>query len=112
MNNYTFFLAILFVVTLGTCPSVVTAADLSALQTALTLAHENMDKADAKQKLLAKEVALQEQLIVEKKKQLENENNRLDKLKISAKQTIKDYLESKQQYEKIQAKFDGAWEKQ
>ncbi len=87
------------------------AMDISALQTALSLARENMEKAKDEHEANAKAVSKQQQIVEERKKQLTDESNQLDKMQKDTKRAWQQYLEAKQKYEKAQATLDAAWGK-
>ena len=91
--------------------SLVEAKDINTLQTALTLAREDMEKAKYKHESNAQAVTQQQQIIAERKKQLTDEIRQLDQMQKDMKQAWRQYLEAKQKYEKTQSTFNSAWGK-
>jgi len=87
------------------------AKDISTLQTAVTLAREDMDKAKDQHEADAQAVTQQQQVIAERKKQLAEENSQLNKMQQDTKRAWEQYLEAKQKYDKAQANLDAAWGK-
>lgn len=87
------------------------AKDISTLQTALELAREDMGKAKDKHEADVQAVTQQQHVIAERKKQLDDENNQLDKMQKETKQSWAQYLEAKQKFEKAQANLNAAWGK-
>lgn len=87
------------------------AKDLLALQSAATYAREGMDKAKAAHEANDLEIARLQQIIEAQKKQLAEENKRLEKAKSNAVASEKQYLEAQKKYEKAQSALDDAWSK-
>jgi hypothetical protein len=85
------------------------AKDISTLQTALTLAREDMEKAKDKHEANAQAVAQQQKIVEQRKKQLADESSQLDKMQKDTKQALAQYLEAQQKYKKAQANLDEAW---
>lgn len=105
------FLAVCMVALMGTFSSLAEAADVSVLQTALSLARDEMDVAQRKHDASAQAVAQQQKIVAQRKAQLTEENRRLEALQREAKQGDAQYLEAKQKYDKAQANLDAAWGK-
>lgn len=87
------------------------ARDLSVLQSAVTYARDDMEKAKAAHEANTREIARQQQIVEAQKKQLAEENKRLEKAKNNAVASQKLYLETKKKYEKAQSTLDEAWNK-
>lgn len=87
------------------------AKDLPALQSAVTYAREDVDKAKAEHEKNDQEVARLQQIIDVQKKKLAEENQRLEKAKNNAIASQKRYLETQKKYEKAQSALDDAWNK-
>ncbi len=87
------------------------AKDISTLQTALTLAREDMEKAKDKHEANAQAVTQQQRIVTERKKQLADESRQLDKMQKDTKRAFEQYLEAKQKYEKTQSILNAAWGK-
>ncbi|MFZ2301583.1 MAG: hypothetical protein WAW10_06915 [Gallionella sp.] len=87
------------------------AKDLPALQSAVTYAREDMDKAKTTHEANSQEVVRLQQIIETQKKQLAEENKRLEKAKNNAAASEKQYLEAQKKYEKTQSILDEAWSK-
>lgn len=88
------------------------ARDISTIQTALTLAREDMEKAKDKHEANVQAVIQQQRTIAERKKQLADESRQLDKMQKDVKQAWAQYLEARQKYEKAQSTFNAAWGKE
>jgi len=89
----------------------VDAKDLSTLQSAVTYAREDMEKAKAAHEANNQEVVRQQQIVEERKKQLAEESKRLEKAKNNTIASQKQYLEAQKKYEKAQSALDDAWGK-
>ena len=89
----------------------VEAKDLSVLQTAASYAREDMEKAKAAHEANTQEVARQQRIIEERKKQLAEESKQLEKAKNNTLASQKLYLEAQKKYEKAQSALDDAWKK-
>ena len=87
------------------------AKDLSVLQSAANYAREDMEKARAAHEANTQEVVQQQRLVEERKKQLAEENKRLEKAKNNTVASQKLYLEARKKYEKAQSILDDAWGK-
>lgn len=85
------------------------AKDISTLQTALSLARENMEQAKSKHEADVQSVTQQKQIVEQRKKQLADESSRLDQMQKDAKQAWEQYLEAQRKYEKAQSNLDEAW---
>lgn len=92
-------------------PTLADAKDLPALQSAATYALDSMDKAKAAHEANNQEVARLQKIIETHKKQLAEENLRLEKAKNNAVASEKQYLEAQKKYEKAQSTLDEAWRK-
>lgn len=89
----------------------VDAKDLSALQSVVTYAREDMDKAKTAHEANNQEVIRQQRIVETQKKQLAEESKRLEKAKINTVASQKLYLEARKKYEKAQAALDDMWGK-
>lgn len=78
--------------------------DVSALQTAVQIARDEVSKALKARDTLSQRVAREENELAELKAQLEAD-------RIKAAESAKHYLESKEKYDKAQAALDRAWKK-
>ena len=87
------------------------ARDLPALQSAVTYARDDMDKAKTAHEANSQEVARLQRVIEAQKKQLAEENKRLEKAKNNAVASEKQYIEAQEKYEKAQSILDEAWNK-
>ena len=87
------------------------AKDLPALQSAATYAREGMDKAKTAHEANNQEIIRLQKIIETQKKQLAEENLRLEKAKSNAVASEKQYLEAQKKYEKAQSVLDEAWSK-
>ncbi|MDD2913901.1 MAG: hypothetical protein PHP70_01140 [Gallionella sp.] len=87
------------------------ARDLSVLQSGVTYARDDMEKAQAAHEANIQEVARQQKIVEEHKKQLDEENKRLGKAKNNTVASQKFYLDAKKKYEKAQSLLDDAWGK-
>lgn len=87
------------------------ARDLSVLQSGVTYAREDMDKAQAAHEANIQEVARQQHIVEEHKKQLAEDSKRLEKARNNTVASQKLYLEAKKKYEKAQSLLDDAWGK-
>lgn len=87
------------------------AKDISTLQTALTLAREDMEKAKDKHEANVQAANQQQRIIAERKKQLADESRQLDQMQKDTKRAWEQYLEAKQKYEKAQSTLNAAWGK-
>jgi chromosome segregation ATPase len=87
------------------------AADISTLQTALSLVRENMEKAKDKHDAKTKAVTQQQGIVAERKKQLADESRQLEQMQKETKQAWEEYLDAQKKYEKAQANLDSAWGK-
>ena len=92
-------------------PTFAEAKDLSTLQTALSLAHDDMEKAKNNHDTNAQAVAEQQRVVAEKKKQLAAETGQLGKMQQDTKQAWAQYIEAQRKYEKAHADLDAAWGK-
>lgn len=92
-------------------PALADARDLSVLQSAVTYARNDMEKAKAAHETNTQEVARQQQIVEAQKKQLAEETKRLEKAKNNTIASRKLYLETKKKYEKAQSTLDEAWNK-
>lgn len=89
----------------------VEAKDLSALQSAVTYAREDMEKAQAEQAANTQAVTQQQRIVDERKKQLAAETLLLEKAQKDTLLSQKKYLDAQKQYEKAQSILDEAWRK-
>ena len=87
------------------------AKDLSVLQSAVTYAREDMDKAKAEQEANALAVTQQQRIVDERKKQLAAETTLLEKAQNNALQSQQKLLDTQKKYEKAQSVLDEAWRK-
>ena len=87
------------------------AEDISTLQTALTLALEDMEKAKGKHEANAQAVTQQQQVVAERKKQLADESSQLTKMQKDADLAWEQYLEARKKHEKAQSALNAAWGK-
>lgn len=87
------------------------AKDLATLQSALTYAREDMEKAKAKHEANERTISQQKRIVDERKKQLADESRRLDKAQQDAVLSKKQYLDTQKKYEKAQSALDEAWNK-
>ena len=78
--------------------------DVSALQTAVRIAKDEMDKAQKERDAINHRVANEEKELTELKAQLEADKKR-------AVESANRYLESKKKYDKAQAALEKAWKK-
>ncbi len=92
-------------------PASADARDLSVLQSAVTYARDDMEKAKAAHEANTREVTRQQQIVEAQKKQLAEENKQLEKAKNNTIASQKLYLETKKKYEKAQSTLDEAWNK-
>lgn len=92
-------------------PALADARDLSVLQSAVTYARNDMEKAKAAHETNTQEVVRQQQVVEAQKKQLAEESKRLEKAKNNTIASQKLYLETKKKYEKAQSTLDEAWSK-
>lgn len=111
MSPFQSFSAICLILLAGVFPCSSRAADISTLQTALSLARDGMEKAKSQQDASAQAIAQQQKIVAQRKKQLDDESSRLNKMRQDAKQTQAQYLEAQQRYAKAQANLDAAWGK-
>ena len=91
-------------------PHLVEAKDMSTLQTALTLAQEEVDKAKGKHEASEQAVVQQKQVVEDQAKQLAEGKKQLENLKMEEKEAAEHYAEAKKQYEKVQSAFKEAWD--
>lgn len=87
------------------------AKDLSVLQSAVTYAREDMDKAKAEQDANAQAVTQQQRIVDERKKQLADETRLLEKAQKDAQLSQKKHLDMQKKYEKAQSTLNEAWGK-
>lgn len=87
------------------------ARDFAILQSAVTYAREDMEKAKAKHEANERVVTQQKRIVDERKKQLADESKRLDKAQQDAILSEKQYLETQKKYQKAQSTLDQAWNK-
>lgn len=92
-------------------PTLADARDLSVLQSAVTYARDDMEKAKTTHETNTQEVVRQQQIVEAQKKQLAEESKRLEKAKNNTVASQKLYLEAKKKYEKAQSTLDEAWNK-
>ena len=85
------------------------AKDVTTLQTAASLARENMEQAKLNHETNVQAVTQQQQVVAQLKKRLAEENSLLDKMQKDTKQAQEQYLEAQRKYEKAQASLDEAW---
>ena len=85
--------------------------DLSTLQSAVTYARDNMDKAKAAHQADVQEVERQQQIVADKKKELEEQTRQLNEAQKNTEQAWQQYLLAKEKYEKAQSALDAAWNK-
>ncbi len=78
--------------------------DVSALQTAVRIAKDEMDRAQKERDSIRHQVADEEQELTELKARLEADKKR-------AVESANRYLESKKKYDKAQAALEKAWKK-
>ena len=90
-------------------PHFAAAQEVSALQTALSLAKQDLDKAKENHETNTLAVSLQQKIVVEKKKQLEDESKILEKITKEAKLAHQLYLDAQKKYAKAQANLEAAW---
>lgn len=81
------------------------------LQSAVTYAREDMDKAKAEQEASAQAVTQQQRIVDERKKQLTAETTLLEKAQKNALQSQQKLLDTQKKYEKAQSVLDEAWRK-
>ena len=89
----------------------VEAKDMVTLQTAVSYAWKDMEKAKAEHDASVQTANQQRQIVEERKKQLDEESKRLDDAQKDTARAWKQYLEAKQKYEKAQSDLDKAWGK-
>ncbi len=85
--------------------------DLSILQAAVTYTRDNMERAQAAHDADAQDVQRQQQIVADKKKELEEQTRQLDEAQKNAEQSQQQYLTAKEKYEKAQAALDAALNK-
>ena len=95
---------VLILCLLGLTPSA-QAKDLSALQTAMHIAQDDMKKAKEERDADARRVS-------EAEKELEQQKKWLEAARKNASQSESHYLESKKKYNKAQTSLNKAWKKQ
>lgn len=81
------------------------------LQSAVTYAREDMDKAKAEQEANAQAVTQQQRIVDEHKKQLAAETKLLEKAQKNTLQSQQKLLDAQKKYEKAQSVLDEAWRK-
>ena len=91
-------------------PHLVESKDMSTLQTALTLAQEEVDKAKEQHEASEQAVVHQKQIVEDQAKQLAESNKLLDNLKMEDNEAAAHYVLAKKQYEKVQSAFKEAWD--
>jgi hypothetical protein len=91
--------------------SLAEGADISTLQTALSLVREDMEKTKSEHDAQVKAITEQQRIVAERKRQLADESSQLEKMQKNAKKTWEEYLEAQHRYEKAQANLDAAWGK-
>lgn len=96
--------ALLLALFLFGLPPEVLAKDLSTLQSALQIARNEMEAAEAERNADAKRVA-------EIETEMEQLKSKLDTARKKANQSEKRYVEGKKRYANSQADFDKAWKK-
>ena len=87
------------------------AKDISTLQTALTLAREDMERAKDKHEASTRSVIQQQRIVADRKKQLADESRQLDKMQKDTKLAWEQYIAAKQKYEKARSTLNAAWGK-
>ena len=87
------------------------ATDLATLQSAVTYARDNMEKAKAAHQADAQEVQRQQQIVADKKKELEEQTMQLNEAQKNTEQALQQYQLAKAKYEKAQSALDAAWNK-
>lgn len=87
------------------------AKDLSVLQSAVTYAREDMEKAKAEQDANAQAVTQQQRIVDERKKQLADDTRLLEKAQKDAQLSRTKYLDMQKKYEKAQSTLNDAWGK-
>ncbi|HET7831333.1 MAG TPA: hypothetical protein VFK88_00030 [Gallionella sp.] len=85
--------------------------DLSVLQAAVTYTRDNMERAQAAHESDTREVQRQQQIVADKKKELEEQTRQLDEAQKNAEQSQQQYLTAKEKYEKAQSALDAALNK-
>lgn len=93
---------LILVLCLLALPSLAQAKDLSALQTAVHIAQDNMNKAKEERDADAQAVSAME-------KELEHQKKLLEAARKKASQSERGYVESKKKYEDAQTTLDKAW---
>ena len=89
--------------------SLAEAKDIGTLQTASSLARENMEQAKLNHETNVQAVTQQQQIVAQLKKRLAEESSRLDQMQKDTKQALEQYLEAQRKYEKAQSNLDEAW---
>ena len=89
----------------------VMAADVSALQTALSIAQDDLDTAKARRETRNQAITQQQQIVAARKKDLETESAKLEKMQKDSRQEELQYQEALRRYQKAQANLDAAWKK-
>jgi hypothetical protein len=87
------------------------AKDLSVLQSAVTYAREDMEKAKAEQEANALAVTQQQRIVDERKKQLAAETRLLEKAQKDTQLSRAKHLDAQKKYEKSRSTLDEAWGK-
>ena len=87
------------------------AKDLAILQSAVTYAREDMEKAKVKHEDNKRVATQQKRIVDERKKQLADESKRLDKAQQDVILSEKQYLDAQKKYQKAQSTLDQAWNK-
>lgn len=87
------------------------AKDLSTLQSAVTYAREDMDKAQADHEASKLALAQQQKIVEERKKQLADETRKMEKMQKDTDRAWKQYQDAKQKFDREQAILDEAWRK-
>ena len=82
--------------------------DFSILQSAVTYTRDNMEKAKSAHQADVQEVQRQQQIVADKKKELDEQTRQLDEAQKNAEQSQQQYLTTKEKYEKAQSALAAA----
>ena len=82
--------------------------DLSTLQTAATYARDNLDRTEARHRDDVREVQRQQQIVADKKKELDDQMRQLSEAQKNAEQSQQQYQAARKKYEKAQSELDAA----
>ena len=87
------------------------AKDLATLQSAVTFARDDMDKAQADHEASKLALTQQQRIVEERKRQLAEETKKLEKMQKDTDRAWKQYQDAKQKFDKEQSILDEAWRK-